>query len=455
MTTPGARTPAAADAARRRRISARQLVTPSPARRKLTRALASPVIFVVWVGSAADHRPGRRGPVGVRRRCRGLALGHRRSSPTWPRPSPRAAARPRPPRCARPAPRPSARRLSRTDGTREEQVPGAAPAVGDLVVVEAGEVIPGDGDVVEGIATVDESAITGESAPVIRESGGDRSRRHRRHDGAVRPDRREDHHQARRDLHRPDDRAGRGRRAPEDAQRDRPQHPARDADDHLPAGRRGPAADGRLLRRPQQSLVVLVALLVCLIPTTIGALLSAIGIAGMDRLVQRNVLAMSGRAVEAAGDVTTLLLDKTGTITLGNRRAAELRARRRRRPRTSSPRPPSCPASPTRRPRAAPSSSSPARVRRRGRDPARADAGGATFVEFTAQTRMSGVDLPDGDGGPQGRRPPRSSRWAQSQGGRRRRRPARRVVDGIAALRRHPARRRAQRGRRRPPGCSA
>ena len=106
-----------------------------------------------------------------------------------------------------------------------------------------------------------------------------------------------------------------------------------------------------------QSVVVLVALLVCLIPTTIGALLSAIGIAGMDRLVQRNVLAMSGRAVEAAGDVSTLLLDKTGTITLGNRQAVELS-----RPPASipgaSPRPPSGPASPTRRPRAARSSCS-------------------------------------------------------------------------------------------------
>ena len=106
----------------------------------------------------------------------------------------------------------------------------------------------------------------------------------------------------------------------------------------------------------EQSLIVLVALLVCLIPTTIGALLSAIGIAGMDRLVQHNVLAMSGRAVEAAGDVNTLLLDKTGTITLGNRQAAEFLPVARRRRRRSSPTRPSCPASPTRRPRAARSS---------------------------------------------------------------------------------------------------
>ena len=106
----------------------------------------------------------------------------------------------------------------------------------------------------------------------------------------------------------------------------------------------------------RQSVLVLVALLVCLIPTTIGALLSAIGIAGMDRLVRRNVLAMSGRAVEAAGDVDVLLLDKTGTITYGNRQATELLAARRRDATTSSPRRRCCPRSPTRRPRAAASS---------------------------------------------------------------------------------------------------
>ena len=205
-----------------------------------------------------------------------------------------------------------------------------------MVVVEAGQIIPGDGDVVEGIASVDESAITGESAPVIRESGGDRSRGHRRHQGAVRPDRRADHPEAGGELHRPDDRPGRGRRPAEDPQRDRAEHPARRADDHLPARRGHAAADGDLrqgvnaaapdtaaLNADGVTGIVLVSLLVCLIPTTIGALLSAIGIAGMDRLVQRNVLAMSGRAVEAAGDVNTLLLDKTGTITLGNRQATE------------------------------------------------------------------------------------------------------------------------------------
>ena len=207
---------------------------------------------------------------------------------------------------------------------------------GDFVVVEAGETIPGDGDVVEGIASVDESAITGESAPVIRESGGDRSsvtggtkvlsdRIVVRH-----------HAEAGRELHRPHDRAGRRRESAEDAERDRPQHLARVA--HiifvLAVATLQPLAifskaqqpgvlDSSALTGNGVTGIVLVSLLVCLIPTTIGALLSAIGIAGMDRLVQRNVLAMSGRAVEAAGDVNTLLLDKTGTITLGNRQASE------------------------------------------------------------------------------------------------------------------------------------
>ena len=145
-------------------------------------------------------------------------------------------------------------------------------------------------------------------APVIRESGGDRSVGHRRHEGAVRPDRRRDHPEAGRELHRPDDRARRGRQPAEDAERDRAEHPARVADDHLPARRRDAAAAGDLLQgatspasrtrrrstRNGVTGIVLVSLLVCLIPTTIGALLSAIGIAGMDRLVQRNVLAMSG-----------------------------------------------------------------------------------------------------------------------------------------------------------------
>ena len=164
--------------------------------------------------------------------------------------------------------------------------------------------------------------------------------------------------------------------------------------------------------------IVLVSLLVCLIPTTIGALLSAIGIAGMDRLVQRNVLAMSGRAVEAAGDVNTLLLDKTGTITLGNRQASEFIPVGDVTPR-SWPTPRSCPAWPTRRPRAARSWSSPRPTYGlRERQPG--ELGHATWVPFTAQTRMSGVDLaadgsqpgaraPQGRGGRGGRVGPRAT----------------------------------------------
>ena len=192
---------------------------------------------------------------------------------------------------------------------------------GDVVIVEAGEVIPGDGTVIEGIASVDESAITGESAPVIRESGGDRS--------AV---------------------TGGTRVLSDHIVVEITQEPGQSFLDRMIALVEGAArrktpneiALSILLAgltivflavvvtlRPfaefagtDVSITILIALLVALIPTTIGALLSAIGIAGMDRLVRRNVLALSGRAVEASGDVDVLLLDKTGTITLGNRQAA-------------------------------------------------------------------------------------------------------------------------------------
>ena len=175
----------------------------------------------------------------------------------------------------------------------------------------------------------------------------------------------------------------------------------------------------------EQDIIILVALLVCLIPTTIGALLSAIGIAGMDRLVQRNVLAMSGRAVEAAGDCATLLLDKTGTITLGNRQAAEFLPLPGVSEEPSSPRPPSSPASPTRRRRVAPSSCSP----RSASACRERELHGATLVPFTAQTRMSGVDL-DGTAGAQGRGRLGAplGRGARRHGARR----ARRVVEGVA-----------------------
>jgi potassium-transporting ATPase ATP-binding subunit len=214
-----------------------------------------------------------------------------------------------------------ARRL-RADGS-EETVPGAQLRPGDLVVVEAGQLIPGDGDIVEGIATVDESAITGESAPVIREAGGDFSAV--TGGTTVLSDR-----IVVRITSKPGESfVDRMIALVEGAQRQKT--PNEIALTILLATLTIIFLLTVVSLQPmaaysgaQQPVVVLTALLVCLIPTTIGALLSAIGIAGMDRLVQRNVLAMSGRAVEAAGDVDTLLLDKTGTITFGNRRATEL-----------------------------------------------------------------------------------------------------------------------------------
>ncbi|MFD9062741.1 potassium-transporting ATPase subunit KdpB [Kitasatospora purpeofusca] len=289
-----------------------------------------------------------------------------------------------------------ARRLTDWPRSRaEEEVAGTALALGDHVVVEAGQIIPGDGDVVEGVASVDESAITGESAPVIRESGGDRS--------AV---------------------TGGTKVLSDRIVVKIASEPGKSFIDRMIALVEGAARQKTpneialnillasltivflvavVTLQPMatyagapQSMIVLVALIVALIPTTIGALLSAIGIAGMDRLVQRNVLAMSGRAVEAAGDVNTLLLDKTGTITLGNRQAAEFQ------PATGVP---------VEELADAAQLSSLADETPEGRSIVvlaktgyglRARAQGelthATWVPFTAQTRMSGVDLDEDEG---------------------------------------------------------
>ena len=214
----------------------------------------------------------------------------------------------------------TARRL-KADGT-EESVLGSSLHVEDLVLVKACEFIPGDGEVVEGVASVDESAITGESAPVIRECGGDRS--------AVTGGTRvlSDWLKIRITAEPGQTFLDRMIALVEGAERQKT--PNEIALNILLAGLTIIFLLAVVTLQPfavysgaPQSIFVLVSLLVCLIPTTIGGLLSAIGIAGMDRLIQHNVLAMSGRAVEAAGDVNTLLLDKTGTITLGNRQAAE------------------------------------------------------------------------------------------------------------------------------------
>ncbi|MDN3355041.1 potassium-transporting ATPase subunit KdpB [Actinomadura sp. DC4] len=327
----------------------------------------------------------------------------------------------------------------------EEAVPAPELRQGDHVVVEAGQIIPGDGDVVEGIASVDESAITGESAPVIRESGGDRS--------AV---------------------TGGTKVLSDRIVVKITQRPGESFIDKMIALVEGanrqktpneialnillasltiifvmavatlqPLAifskanqpgvpDSLALNAHGVTGIVMVSLLVCLIPTTIGALLSAIGIAGMDRLVQRNVLAMSGRAVEAAGDVNTLLLDKTGTITLGNRQAAEFT--------------PVDGVTAQRLADAAQLSSladeTPegrsivvfAKTEYGLRERTPGELGHASWVEFTAQTRMSGVDLEEGQEGRSLRKGAATAvmKWVRDNGGH----PTDEVghiVDGISA----------------------
>ncbi|RZL84655.1 MAG: K(+)-transporting ATPase subunit B [Rhodococcus sp. (in: high G+C Gram-positive bacteria)] len=324
----------------------------------------------------------------------------------------------------------------------EEQVAAPQLQQGDYVVVEAGQTIPGDGDVVEGIASVDESAITGESAPVIRESGGDRS--------AVTGGTQvlSDRIVVKITQKPGESFIDRMIALVEGANRQKT--PNEIALNILLAAltiifvfavatlqplaiyskANNPGVpDTSALDAHGVTGIVMVSLLVCLIPTTIGALLSAIGIAGMDRLVQRNVLAMSGRAVEAAGDVNTLLLDKTGTITLGNRQASQFL--------------PVAGISEERLADAAQLSSladetpegrsivvyAKAAYGLRERSPG--ELAHATWVEFTAQTRMSGVDL---DGGHQLRKGAATAvaDWVRHRGGEV---PAQlgQLVDGISA----------------------
>ena len=271
-----------------------------------------------------------------------------------------------------------------------EDVTSSLLRLGDVILVEAGQFIAGDGEVIEGVASVDESAITGESAPVIREAGGDRS--------AVTGGTRvlSDFIKVKISANPGETFLDRMIALVEGATRQKT--PNEIALSILLSGLTIVFLLAVVTLQPfaiysnaPQTVFVLVSLLVCLIPTTIGGLLSAIGIAGMDRLVQYNVLAMSGRAVEAAGDVSTLLLDKTGTITLGNRQATELY--------------PAPDVSQERLADAAQLSSlsdetpegrsivvlAKEKYNLRGRDLSSIH---AEFVPFTAQTRMSGVDLP-------------------------------------------------------------
>lgn len=284
-----------------------------------------------------------------------------------------------------------ARRLSK-DKRTEERISASALRKGDLVVVEANEVIPGDGTVIEGIASVNESAITGESAPVIREAGGDRS--------AVTGGTMvlSDRIVVEITSNPGQTFIDRMIKLVEGAERQKT--PNEIALDILLAGLTIVFLLATLTLKPfalysasDVSVTVLIALLVCLIPTTIGALLSAIGIAGMDRVLQHNILAMSGRAVEAAGDVNVLLLDKTGTITLGNRQATTFH--------------PAPGITPTMLAEIAQLSSladetpegrsivvlAKDEFNLRGRELHEL---GAHFVPFTARTRMSGVDFQSG-----------------------------------------------------------
>ncbi|MCK9792476.1 potassium-transporting ATPase subunit KdpB [Isoptericola sp. 4D.3] len=310
------------------------------------------------------------------------------------------------------------------------EVPSADLCVGDVVVVAAGETIPGDGDVIEGVASVDESAITGESAPVIRESGGDRC--------AVTGGTVVLSDQVVVRITTPPGHTFVDRMIALVEGSERRRTPNEVALNLLLTSLTAVFVLAVATLQPfaaysgsRQDVLVLVALLVCLIPTTIGALLSAIGIAGMDRLVQRNVLAMSGRAVEAAGDVDVLLLDKTGTITYGNRRAAavlpvdgvadaELASAARLASLADE--------TPEGR-------SIVELVDARLQDTAALPAG-AELVPFTAQSRMSGVDLP---GGPDGlaihriRKGAASAvrRWSHSTGARLTEAQAARLADHV------------------------
>jgi K+-transporting ATPase ATPase B chain len=279
--------------------------------------------------------------------------------------------------------------LLKADGQTTETVPAARLRAGDVVLVRAGEFIPGDGEIIDGVASVDESAITGESAPVIRESGGDRS--------AVTGGTRvlSDWIKVRVTSDPGHSFLDRMIALVEGAERQKT--PNEIALNILLAGLTIIFLLAVVTLQPfavysgaPQSLFVLISLLVCLIPTTIGGLLSAIGIAGMDRLVQRNVLAMSGRAVEAAGDVQTLLLDKTGTITFGNRQASEfvpLAGVSERELADAAQLASLADETPEGRSIVVLAKE---KYNIRGREVASLD---ATFVPFTAQTRMSGVDM--------------------------------------------------------------
>jgi K+-transporting ATPase ATPase B chain len=299
-------------------------------------------------------------------------------------------------------------------GDREEKVSATTLERGDTFVCEAGDFIPADGEIIDGVASVDESAITGESAPVIRESGGDRS-------GVTGGTRvLSDRIVVRVTQERGQSFLDRMIALVEGAKRQKT--PNEIALSILLSGLTIVFLFATITLLPYAhyaagddsskvpTITVMVALLVCLIPTTIGGLLSAIGIAGMDRVMQHNVLAMSGKAVEASGDVDTLLLDKTGTITLGNRQAVEF-----------IPAPGVTPDELAEKAQMAsladetPEGRSIVVLAKERYGIGARDVGGETFVPFTAQTRMSGVDFE----GVQLRKGAQDSirKWVEASGG--------------------------------------
>ena len=363
--------------------------------------IKNPIMFtveVVTVRHAAadclDRRDGRHvaGFAGLQSRDLPRPAGSRCSSPISPRPSPKHAARRRPIRCARPARRPLPNG-STTDGQSHIVSSSRTEARATCSNASRGDTIPADGEIIEGLASIDESAITGESAPVIREAGGDKSSV----TGGTKV-------LSDRILVKVTAQPGESfldKMIALVEGSSRQKTPNEIALTILLAGftlvfvivcaTLKPFAD---YVGANITVAAFISLFVCLIPTTIGGLLSAIGIAGMDRALRANVITKSGKAVETAGDIDTLLLDKTGTITIGNRKATKFYPVNGVEPQGIFSGSASSPPRPMRPPKANPSSNWEPRTGL----PVQPDpiVVGVHMVKFTAETKCSGVDMPDG-----------------------------------------------------------